>query len=295
MPAALAVGVVSSVCRRPSSPPRWLRPPAARIASRRCGRGNRVGPLGDQYGAAVEDGGRLVRRAPLGRELVRRQVAEDRGVARHRLGGPAGGEPAGHPVRAVRSPDPPYAQVKLGHRVHGDPVPRLQVRAQALAWPAGHRRAEADQVAVRVDVRSLAQLVRPVADAAGQPANAGPRPLVVQRVGVPDIQVGGADVLVVGLGPVPFVERQVQAHLVPLSEPVPVPVPVPVGVRFHLEAERRVVRQRAPQVAHGEDRTEAAEPAARRDSIVHEESISHATGDPRAPSVRVGVRQSLGD
>ena len=45
-------------------------------------------------------------------------------------------------------------------------------------------------------------------------------------------------------GPVPFVERQVQAHLVPLSEPVP-----PVGVRFHLEAERRVMRQRAPQVA----------------------------------------------
>lgn len=165
------------------------------------------------------------------------------------------------------------------------------MRAQALAWPAGHRRAEADQVAVRVDVRSLAQLVRPVADAAGQPADAGPRPLVVQRVGVPDIQVGGADVLVVGLGPVPFVERQVQAHLVPLSEPVP----VPVGVRFYREAERRVVRQRAPQVAHGEDRAEAAEPAARRDSIVHEESISHATGDPRAPSVRVGVRQSLGD
>lgn len=91
--------------------------------------------------------------------------------------------------------------------------------------------------------------------------------------------------LVVGLGPVPFVERQVQAHLVTLGEPVT----VPVGVRFHLEAERRVVRQRAPQVAHGEDRAEAAEPGARHDIIVHEASISHASDNPRAPLVRPNV------
>jgi len=80
------------------------------------------------------------------------------------------------------------------------------VRAQALAGPTGHRRAEADQVAVRVDVGALPQLVRRVADPAGQAADAGPRPLVVQRVGVLDIQVGGADVPVVGLGLVPFVQ-----------------------------------------------------------------------------------------
>jgi hypothetical protein len=54
--------------------------------------GNRVGPLGDQDGAPVQVGDRFVRRAPLGRELVRRQVAQDRRVTRHRFGAPAGGE-----------------------------------------------------------------------------------------------------------------------------------------------------------------------------------------------------------
>jgi hypothetical protein len=52
--------------------------------------GNRVGPPGDQHAAAADDGHWLVRRAPLGRELAGRQVTEDRGVARHRLGLRAG-------------------------------------------------------------------------------------------------------------------------------------------------------------------------------------------------------------
>jgi hypothetical protein len=169
--------------------------------------GNRAGPLGDQYGAAVEEGDRLVRRAPLGRELMRRQAAEDRGVARYRLGGSAGGEPAGHPVRAVGAHDPPHAQVKLDHRVRRDPVPPGQVRPQALTRSAGHRRTEANQVAVRVEVRALAQVVRRVANPAGQPAGARPRPLVVQCVGVLDVKVGGADMLVIALGSVPLIER----------------------------------------------------------------------------------------
>jgi hypothetical protein len=97
------------------------------------------------------------------------------------------------------------------------------VRAQALSRPPGHRRAEADQVAVRVDVGALAQLVGRIADAEGQPAAARPRPLVVQRVGVRDIRIGGADVLMVGLSPVPFVERQVQAHPSRPANPYPSP------------------------------------------------------------------------
>ncbi|MGD0062274.1 MAG: hypothetical protein ABSB76_02400 [Streptosporangiaceae bacterium] len=68
--------------------------------------GNRVGPPGDQDGAAVEVRDRLVRRAPLGRELVRRQVAQYRGVTRHRFGALLAGNqratqsgPSGRPTR----------------------------------------------------------------------------------------------------------------------------------------------------------------------------------------------------
>ena len=225
--------------------------------------GHRAGPLGHQHGPAVEGRDRLVGRAPLGRELAGGHVPEDRGVARHRLGRPAGGEPPRHPVRAVGPADPPHADVEVGHRGHVDPVPRLQVQPQPLGGLARHRRPEADQVAVRIDVRALAQLVRRVADAPGQPADAGAGPLVVERVGVRDVQVGGADVLMVvavvvavALVLVPGVEGQVQAHPVPVGEAVA----VALGVGLHVETERCVVRERAPQVANREDRAEAPQP-----------------------------------
>ena len=203
MPGAAGPGDRADAGRQRVQPPEQRPEPAeaARPADRlpALPARHRAGPLGHQHRPAVQGRDRLVGRAALGRELARGHVPQDRGVARHRLGRPAGGEPPRHPVRAVGPADPPHADVEVGHRGHVDPVARLQVRAQALAGLARHRRAEADQVAVRVDVRALAQLVRGVADAAGQPADAGPGPFVVERVGVGDVQVGGADVLVVGL------------------------------------------------------------------------------------------------
>jgi hypothetical protein len=108
-----------------------------------------------------------------------------------------------------------------------------------------------------------------------------------QRVERRTFDVGNAGRGVIGPRPVPFVDRQVQAYRVPPGEPVP----VPVGIRFYLKAERRVMSQRAPQIAHGEDRAEAAEPAARRDLIVHKASLEKAVpGQSRPRKVTVQLK-----
>jgi hypothetical protein len=159
---------------------------------------NRLRPRGHQHRPAVERRDRLGDRTALGGEVIRRQVPEDLGVTRHRLGRTAGGKPAGHPVGSVGAPDPPHADVEIGHGLDLDRVRRLKVRPQALGRLARHRRAEPDQVAVRVNVPALAQLVVRIADAAGHPADAGPGPFVVECVSVRHVEVRAADVLVVG-------------------------------------------------------------------------------------------------
>jgi hypothetical protein len=68
----------------------------------------------------------------------------------------------------------PDADIEFGHRLDLDLVRPIQLRPQPPGGLGRHRRAEADQVAVQVDVRALAQLVRRIADPPGQPA--GPRP-----------------------------------------------------------------------------------------------------------------------
>ena len=129
-------------------------------------------------------------------------------------------------------------------------------------------------------MRPLAQLVLRIADAARQAAHARPGPLVVQGVRVRYVEVGAADMLMVVLAIVivPRLKGQVQAHLVLVGEPVE----VAVRVRRYLEAERRVVRQGAPQVTHGKDRTKASQPGRGcgtfiRERSVHEPSISQPT------------------
>ena len=68
---------------------------------------------------------------------------------------------------------------------------------------------------------------------------------------------------------VPGVEGQVQAHPVPVGETVA----VALGVGLHVEAERCVVREGAPQVANREDRAEAPQPGPGGGGFVHMTSI----------------------
>jgi hypothetical protein len=141
-------------------------------------------------------------------------------------------------------------------------------------------------------VRAFAHLVRGVADPPGQPADAGAAPLVVQRVRVRDVQVGGADVLVVEddaalrFVVVARVERQVQAHPVPVGEAVAVAVVVGLDV----EAERRVVRERAPQIANGENRAEAPQPRPCGGGFIHKTSIPSLLANDRRPAGRSSPR-----
>jgi hypothetical protein len=150
-------------------------------------------------------------------------------------------------------------------------------------------------------MRAFAQLVGRVADAPGQPAETGAGPFVIERVGVRDVQVGGADVLVnvpalpgvtrprvtrlgvtrlgvtrlgvtAALVVVPGVEGQVQAHCVAFGETVA----VAVGVGQHVETERRVVREGTPQVAHRENRAEALQPRPGRHRFFHGTSLPQA-------------------
>ncbi len=75
--------------------------------------------------------------------------------------------------------------------------------------------------------------------------------------------------LVLVLVLVPGVQGQVQAHPVPIGETVA----VALGVGLHVETERCVVRQGAPQVANREDRAEAPQPGPRVGGFVHMTSI----------------------
>jgi hypothetical protein len=89
--------------------------------------GHRVSPLGHQHGAAVQGRDRLAGRAALGRKVAGRQVLKDLRVTGCRCGWPAGRKPPGHPVGTVGAPDPPHADVEVGHRGHVDPVLGRQV------------------------------------------------------------------------------------------------------------------------------------------------------------------------
>jgi hypothetical protein len=80
-----------------------------------------------------------------------------------------------------------------------------------------------------------------------------------------------------------MVEGKVQAHPVAVGEAVL----IPVGVRIHAEAERRVVRQDPPQVAHRKHRAEALKAGTGHDSSVHDTSMPHAPPSARGHLVRL--------
>ena len=80
-----------------------------------------------------------------------------------------------------------------------------------------HEGAEADQVAVRVGVRALAELVGGRGDRVRVPAYAGPAPLFVEGVGVAHVQIRRCAVV---RGIVAVVGCQVQAGSFAVGEPV---------------------------------------------------------------------------
>ncbi|HEX4082220.1 MAG TPA: hypothetical protein VHX40_04585 [Acidimicrobiales bacterium] len=216
------------------------------------GGGDGVDPLGDEERAAVEHRDRFVGRAPFGREFPIGQVPEDLGVAGHGVDRPGRREPPSHPAGAVGPLDREDVDVEVGDAGGPDPVAVLEVRPQARRRPARHRRAEPDEVAVPVDVRSLPQPVRRVADPPGQATDARSGPLLVERVRVVDVEVRPAGIrrrIVARVG------RQVQADPVAIGEAVL----VAVAVRRRDEAERPVVGQRPGEIAHREDRAEPVE------------------------------------
>ena len=91
----------------------------------------------------------------------------------------------------------------------------------------------------------------------------------------------------------PVVEAKVQAHPVTVGEAVL----AAVGIGLRIETERGVVRQSAPQVAHGKDGAEAFQPGPGRAFSVHGNSMPRAArrspqARPRCSGRRLGQARS---
>ena len=87
---------------------------------------------GDQDALSLMHRDRLLRRAPLGGELLLLESPEQGRVTLRGRQWPVRGEDPGHPVRAIPAVNAVHAEIELGQPGHPYPVPRFQMGGQRI-------------------------------------------------------------------------------------------------------------------------------------------------------------------